>query len=204
MRTLRRWDWCRSEDVSGCRGRQAGQGMARRKYRVAIKSLSDERQEAYRQIKANEREPEDIDLAKPTVLDAAHNRTRGRWQGNAFPDFEYHLLCGEDGAFPGEFNALGERGSERRDAAAGVLGWYRNPPLQPGFARHRLQRREEVKIVRPDFIFFATWTVDCRRYRRPSRHPIRRCYAKISGFSTYAEKHAEVYRRIDVVAQARR
>jgi type III restriction enzyme len=35
------------------------------KYRVAIKRLSDERQEAFRLIRAMSTEPQDIDLVKP-------------------------------------------------------------------------------------------------------------------------------------------
>ena len=62
-------------------------------YRVAIKGLSDERQEAYRQIKEMSTEPQDIDLTKPKSWMDAHVRPRGERRGTALPTREHHLLC---------------------------------------------------------------------------------------------------------------
>jgi hypothetical protein len=85
-------------------------------YRVAIKSLSDERQDVYREIREMSAQPLDVELARPTArLEPTLIREQDGTKA-ALLRFEKHLLCDEEGLFP-------QSGSS-----------------QPGFIRHHLQR----------------------------------------------------------------
>jgi type III restriction enzyme len=73
-------------------------------YRVAVKDLPHERQDAYRQVREMSAEPQDVDLMKP----------EGRMENTAISEagsekpietFRKHLLIDEAGAFPAELNS---------------------------------------------------------------------------------------------------
>ena len=70
------------------------------KYQKAIKRLSDERQEVYRQIKGMSTDPQDIDLAKPKSWMEATTARGADGKEMPLPTFEKHMLCDEDGKFP--------------------------------------------------------------------------------------------------------
>ena len=74
------------------------------KYRIPIKSLSDDRQDAYRQIREMSAEPEDIDIAKPRSWMEATSAREADGSVASLPTYEHHMLCGEDGTFPAELN----------------------------------------------------------------------------------------------------
>lgn len=174
-------------------------------HRVAIKNLSDERQDIYREIREMSPDPLDVGVAEPrTRLQPTSARNP---DGTEFdlPRYERHLLCDEDGLFPELF------GSDWEDKVLlaelkreGNVGWYRNPGRASqeslGVA---YQESSETKIMRPDFVFFTRLPnskivadiVD------PHSYHLADALSKLKGLAAYAEKHGAHFRRIESVAK---
>lgn len=98
------------------------------KYHSQIKTLPDERQEEYRQIRGMSADPQDIDLAKPgTWLEATAVKEAGGSEVE-LPAFKNHLMSDENGDYPLATDSSWEpdvlaKEMSRSDAVA----WYRNP-----------------------------------------------------------------------------
>ena len=69
-------------------------------YRVAIKNLSDERQDVYREIREMSAEPLDVDLARPKMWLQPTTVKEADGTETPLPRFEGHMMCDEDGLFP--------------------------------------------------------------------------------------------------------
>lgn len=174
------------------------------KYSQAIKGLSHDRQESYRQIMEMSAEPQDVDLVKP---DAKFEPTKARLNDDetALPTYKNHLLCDDQGNYPAELNTWEVKVVESEMKQAGFSFWYRNPQ-QPGQSSLGIAylSGEQYGIVRPDFIFFATradGTVVADIVDPHSLH-LADALPKLQGLALYAETHAKVYRRIESVAEA--
>lgn len=173
-------------------------------FRDRIKELPDDRQEAYRQIVALSRQPQDVDLARPLsriepVLYREDNGVETR-----VPLWDHHLLVDGNGKYPAELN-----GWERKVLAAeatrdGFRYWYRNPdrPAQDSLGI-AYQIDDQTKLMRPDFLFFAE--AGKGKYVVDIVDPHRLDYAdalpKLRGLAQYAEDHPGDYRRIEAVAE---
>lgn len=173
-------------------------------YRVPIKSLSDERQEAYRLIKGMSTEPQDIDLAMPKSWMEPTSAREVDGSETPLPTYEHHLLCDEAGTFPAEMNKWEVevlRAEMQRD---GFLAWYRNPSRSSqdslGVA---YTDSGQFKILRPDFIFFSMQSDGTIAADIVDPHGTHYSDAlpKLQGLARYAETHATVYRRIEAVAK---
>lgn len=174
-------------------------------FRVQIKSLSDERQETYRQIREMSADPLDVDLARPNTWLQPTKVRDPDGKEVALPRFEKHLLCDEDGLFPENFSSSWEEKVlsvelERDETVA----WYRNPSRSSQDSLGVIyEDGPDTKIVRPDFIFFAKLPdgkvaadiVD------PHGTQFSDALPKLKGLAGYAEANQGVYRRIDAVAQ---
>lgn len=173
-------------------------------YRDKIKKLPDDRQEAYRQISALSREPQDLDLAKPVSwMEATAVREK---DGTEFrlPIYTHHLLCNDQGKFPADLNGWEKTVLKTETERSGFQFWYRNPdrPSQDslGIAYEDV---DEIKMVRPDFIFFSKIEngnvvadiVDPHGLRFSDALP------KLHGLARYTQTHAHIYRRIASVAE---
>ncbi len=174
------------------------------KYRDRIKKLPDDRQDAYRQISALSREPQDIDLARPASWMEATMAKEADGKETELSTHKHHLLCDERGLFPAELRTSWERAVlEAETQRGGFKFWYRNPgrPTQDSLGV-AYEDNEETKIVRPDFIFFAEEAgkiavdiVDPHGIHFGDALP------KLRGLARYAGTHAKVYRRIESVAE---
>lgn len=173
-------------------------------YRVPIKGLSDARQDAYRQIKGWSTDPEDIDLAKPTSWMEATSAREADGSETPLPTYEHHLLCDEDGLFPAEMNEWEREVLTTEMQRRGFLAWYRNPSRSSqdslGVAYTDNNR---VKIVRPDFIFFAMQSDGAIAADIVDPHGTQFSDAlpKLQGLARYTETHPTIYRRIESVAK---
>lgn len=173
-------------------------------YRDAIRGLSDERQDDYRQIKSMSNEPQDVDLTPPTsrlerteILEA--DRTK-----KSIPTFDNHLICGEDGKFPAELNTWETKVLKVEMAREGFVAWYRNPdrPSQDSLGIS-YKDGKVFSIVRPDYLFFAKMVdgsivadlVD------PHGTHLADALPKLKGLASYAEKHGGNFRRIEAIAE---
>ncbi len=182
--------------------KQAKEWLA--KYGAAIKSLSDDRQESYRQVREMSAEPQDIDLVKPagrfepTMVTANNVET-------AFATYKNHLLCDEQGNYPAELNSWEVKVVEAEMKRPGFAFWYRNPQ-QPGQSSLGIAylSADQYGIVRPDFIFFATEADGSVAADIVDPHGLHLADAlpKLQGLALYAETHAGAYRRIESVAAA--
>ncbi len=173
-------------------------------YRIQIKSLSDERQEVYRQIREMSSDPLDVDLARPNTWLQPTTARMPDQKEVPLPRFERHLLCDEDGLFPENFNSWEEKVVLAELQREGSVAWYRNPPrASQDSLGVTYEEGGELKIVRPDFIFFAqvadgTVVADIVD---PHGTQYGDALPKLKGLARYAEKNSGLYRRIEVVAK---
>lgn len=173
-------------------------------YRVPIKSLSDARQDVYRQIKGWSAEPGDIDLAKPTSWMEATSAREADGSETSLPTYEHHLLCDEDGLFPAEMNDWESEVLSTEMQRRGFLAWYRNPSRSSqdslGIA---YTHDDQIKIIRPDFIFFSTQSdgTIAADIVDPHGTYLSDALPKLQGLARYTETHLNVYRRVETVAK---
>lgn len=173
-------------------------------YRVAIKSLNDERQEVYRQIREMSAAPLDVDLAKPkTWLQPTTARNPDGIELD-LPLYENHLLCDKEGLFPEQFNPWEEKILLTELNRDEIIAWYRNPSrASQDSLGVTYEYGDETKIVRPDFVFFArladgSYVADIVD---PHSHHLADALPKLKGLTRYAEVNGSHYRRIDVVSE---
>jgi type III restriction enzyme len=173
-------------------------------FRVAIKSLSDERQEVYRQIREMSAEPLEVDLARPSTWLQPTTAREPDGKEARLPHFQRHLLCDEDGLFPENFNLWESKVLLAELQRPGSVAWYRNPArASQDSLGVTYEDGNETKIVRPDFIFFAQRQdggivadiVDPHGMQFGDALP------RLKGLARYAQENPGVYRRIEVVAQ---
>lgn len=174
------------------------------KYKDKIKKLTDDRQEVYRSISAFSRKPQDVDLAQPKSWIEATTIRDTEGKESAIPVHEHHLLCDEQRLFPAKLNGWETATIEAEVKRNGFKFWYRNPkqPSQDSLGI-AYQDGDEVKIVRPDFLFFSEvpgkgLVVDIVD---PHGTHLSDSLPKLKGMAIYAEKHAVDYRRVEVVAE---
>lgn len=173
------------------------------KYRVDVKALTDDRQEAYRQVREMSNEPQDLDLVKPEAKDEPTS-TRVGETVTPLPVWRNHLLCDENGDYPAELNSWERAVLDAEAKRAGFCCWYRNPQ-QPGQSSLGVAYRagDQYKIIRPDFIFFAKQQdgtivadiIDPHSYHLGDALP------KLQGLADYAASHTGVYRRVESIAE---
>lgn len=174
-------------------------------YRVQIKSLSDERQEVYRQIREMSADPLDVDLACPHTWLQPTTAREADGSEVELPRFEKHMLCDEDGLFPENLGSSWEESVLSTELQQeGAIAWYRNPARASQDSLGVTYEYEgETKIMRPDFIFFAQLQDGTIAADIVDPHGIQFADAlpKLRGLADYAESHGSNYRRIDAVAK---
>lgn len=173
-------------------------------YRVAIKGLSDERQDVYREIREMSKTPMDVDLVRPgswvqpTILQDIDGSEK------VLPKYEKHMLCNADGLFPENFNNWEVDILNLELSRSDTVAWYRNPARSSQDSLGiTYEDAGSVKIMRPDFIFFAKLTdgtivadiVDPHGTQFSDSIP------KLKGLVHYVESSGEHYRRVDAVAK---
>jgi type III restriction enzyme len=174
-------------------------------HKDAIKILTDERQESYRQIREMSAHPLDVELARPNAWMQPTTVREANGAERDLPRFKKHLLCDGDGEFPFDYGSSWEETVllaelQREDNVA----WYRNPDRA---AQESLgvtyEDGDEMKIVRPDFIFFSRLEDGSIVSDIVDPHGIHLADAlpKLRGLARYAEENAGSYRRIEAVAK---
>jgi hypothetical protein len=175
------------------------------KHKDAIKTLTDERQESYRQIREMSAHPLDVELARPNAWMQPTTVREPNGTERDLPRFEKHLLCDSDGAFPLDFGSSWEEKVLLAELQReGNVAWYRNPDRA---AQESLgvtyEDGDEMKIVRPDFIFFSRLADGSIVADIVDPHGIQFADAlpKLKGLAKYAEANPGTYRRIEAVAK---
>ncbi|HAS10496.1 MAG TPA: type III restriction endonuclease subunit R [Acidimicrobiaceae bacterium] len=172
-------------------------------HRVAIKALTDERQEVYRQLREMSTEPQDLDLAKPTSWLVPTTERHGDTE-TPLPKYQMHLLADDDGTFPLDRNEWEAEVLDREHSRPGFAGWYRNPSRssQDSLAI-AYEHGGRVRTLRPDFVFFTenddgsigASIVD------PHGHHLGDALPKLRGLAGYAEQHGHHFQRIDAITK---
>ena len=173
-------------------------------YRVKIKSLNDERQEVYRQIREMSDDPLDVDLAQPKKWLQMTTAINADGSEQELPKLEKHLLCDEKGLFPVEYNNWEKKVLDTEIVREDFIAWYRNPARSSQDSLGILyEEADEKKILRPDFIFFAKLPNGSIVADIVDPHGIQFSDAlpKMKGLATYVENNPKVYRRVEVCAE---
>jgi type III restriction enzyme len=174
------------------------------KYSDQIKKLSDHRQEVYRQIVALSAEPQDVEIARPVSrLEPSYVKEKDGSE-TEIRRYAKHLLCDDKGEYPTELGSWESPVLSREMNRDGFRFWYRNPKRASqdslGIA---YTSGDEIRIVRPDFIFFAehdgTIVADIVD---PHGFHLADSWPKLRGLAQYAETHKHIYRRVEAVAKS--
>lgn len=174
-------------------------------HKNAIKGLTDERQEAYRQIREMSTDPLPVEIARPHMWLQPTTAREPNGKEFELERFERHLLCEEEGFFPVAFGSSWEAAvlraeSEKQES----VGWYRNPPAARQDSLGAVyEEAGEYRIVRPDFVFFVRMddgTVAADLVDPHGDH-FADALPKLRGLAAYAENHGDHYRRIEVIAK---
>ncbi|MBK8809527.1 MAG: DEAD/DEAH box helicase family protein [Acidobacteria bacterium] len=172
-------------------------------YRIGVKSLSDERQDVYREIREMSSQPLDVDLARPrsSLQPSVIREADGKEM--LLPRYERHLLCDEEGLYPNDLNDWEDAILRTELSQTDNVAWYRNPdrPSQDSLGI-TYDEDSQTKILRPDFIFFAKDKAGniVADIVDPHGHHLADALPKLRGLARYAEANGTSFRRIDAVA----
>lgn len=172
-------------------------------HRVDLKRLNDERQNVYREIAQMSAEPVDIEMARPrSELQASTTIREADGSETPLPRFEKHLLCDEGGLFPASFNNWETTVLNTELARNDYVAWYRNPGRGYESLGITYAVDKSVKIMRPDFLFFARDKAGNIVVDIVDPHGIHLSdsLAKLQGLAQYAERNTASFRRIDAIA----
>lgn len=174
-------------------------------YKDGIKTLTDERQASYREIQQMSAHPLDMELTRPVDWRLPTTVREPNGTERNLPRFEKHLMCDSDGTFPVDFDSSWEEKVLVAELQrAGNVGWYRNPPrVAQESIGVTYEDGTEIKIMRPDFIFFSQIADGSVVADIVDPHGIQFADAlpKLRGLARYAEDNPGVYRRIVSVAK---
>lgn len=174
-------------------------------YRVAIKGLTDERQQEYADIQALATEPQRGSLTRPRNRIEDYVEVDEEGQQAQAPLAERHLMSDDDGMCPiGSLNLWERQVVLRELARADCVGWYRNPPRQ-SVDSLGVPYRDEVgnwRSMHPDFIFFNEIDGVVRpSIVDPHGHHLEDSLVKLQGLAQFAEEFASDFYRIEAVSK---
>ena len=174
------------------------------KHRVAIKGLSDQRQDVYRQIRETSAKPMEVDLARPTSSMQPTTIREANGTEVPLPTFQKHLLCDKNGRFPEDFNTWETEMVQSELERSDTIAWYRNPSrASPDSLGVLYGTEDDPKLVRPDFIFF-TQQADgsiAANLLDPHGTQFSDAIPKLMGLAQYAEQFGDHFRRIEAIAK---
>lgn len=173
-------------------------------YRVAIRDLPHERQEAYRQIQEMSSEPQPINLVRPSsrvepTVVRAQNGTE-----TPIATFERHLLADADGRYPMETNDWEDAVLRRELGRRNSLGWYRNPSRSSHDSLAiAYQDGDRWRTLRPDFVFFTEGAQGAVNsvIVDPHGHHLADALPKLKGLARYAAEHDGAFQRIESISK---
>lgn len=177
-------------------------------HKEAIKDLTDERQEAYRQIQEMSADPLPAEVARPHMWLQPTTAREPNGKEYDLERFERHLLCDEDGMFPDAFNSSWEPAVLRAELQKeGNIGWYRNPARASQDSLGAVyEEAGEYRIVRPDFVFFVRLedgTVAADLIDPHGDH-LADALPKLKGLARYAAANLGHFRRIEAITKSRK
>ena len=175
-------------------------------HRVAIKGLSDERQQAYEDIRALATHPRRGELKRPRTRIEDYIEVDDDGQQSIAPTVDRHLMCDEHGQFPiGPLNAW-EREVVDRGAA-------RARTRSRGIAIRRARRwtplgvtyRDDIgnwRSMHPDFVFFNEIAGAVRpSIVDPHGHHLEDTLVKLQALARFAREYGSEFHRIEAISK---
>lgn len=175
------------------------------KHRVSIKGLTDERQQAYEEIRALATEPQRGELRRPRTGIEDYVETDGDGQISRAPLVDRHLMSDEQGQFPiGTLNSWERDVVNKELSRENSVAWYRNPPRQSVDSVGVAYRGEtgNWRSMHPDFLFFSE--IDARVFPSiidPHGHHLEDSLMKLQGLARFADDFGEEFHRIEAVSK---
>ena len=175
-------------------------------YGSRIKSLKDNRQDVYRELRGMSADPLDVDLTMPrnrlqSTVEMKEDKTE-----ISLPTYPSHLLVDDSGQFPVDFNTWEVRVLENEMKQVDFVAWYRNPKsASPESLGINYPFDEEQRIMRPDFIFFST-SEDGAVHSNiidPHGSHLDESLPKLLGLCNYAEANGSFFHRIESIAKTK-
>ena len=173
-------------------------------YEAAIKALSDERQDVYRELRELSANPLDSSLAMPrnSLQPSVERKENGTEE--ALPLYDKHLLCDDNGKFPARFNSWELEVLTKEAQRGNFVAWYRNPSsASPESLGITYPDDRQESIMRPDFIFFTNsddGTVQANIIDPHGQH-LADSLPKLLGLANYAEKYSDSFHNIKAIAK---
>lgn len=162
-----------------------------REHQRSISKLPDARKVAYEPVKRETRSPELTDLILPETKVVPESR---RWQK--------HLLSAEDGSCPNNIKGWEIKVLEKELADGDLVGWYRNPTGGNSSLRVPYKGVQHDQAMYPDFVLFHQTDEGIKpSIVDPHGFHLSDAAAKLRGLAEYAEKHSDVFGRIDAVVE---
>ena len=173
-------------------------------HEAAIKGLTDERQDVYRELRELSADPLDITLAMPKNRLQPTVELREDGTEVKLPRLDRHLLCDEEGMYPDLLNTWETKILEAEMSLETSLAWYRNPSsAKPESLGIVYYEDDQASILRPDFIFFTKMDDETIQANLidPHGYHLADALPKLRGLRDYAEKHGTEFARIEAVAE---
>ncbi|MFI7148065.1 DEAD/DEAH box helicase [Nonomuraea sp. NPDC050022] len=174
-------------------------------YRVAIKGLSDERQQIYNDIRAMSTAPQRISLIRPQNRMEETKRKDANNNEVALPYRTKHLLSDSHGNFPvASLNEWELSVLDIEMTRSDTLAWYRNPSRSSadslGIAFYDVQGA--WRTMRPDFLFFSVHSGQVKvSIVDPHGHHFSDALPKLKGLARFAAEYGPEFHRIEAVAK---
>ncbi len=174
-------------------------------HRVAIKSLTDDRQQEYADIQALATHPQRGSLTRPRTRIEDYIEIGPEGQQSFAPTAVRHLMADDKGTMPiGALNEWEREVVMRELTREDCLAWYRNPPRQ-SVDSLGVAYRDEVgnwRSMHPDFVFFN----DVNGVTRPSivdphGHHLEDSVIKLQGLAEFAAQYGGEFHRIEAVTK---
>lgn len=173
-------------------------------HEAAIKALSDERQDVYRELRELSANPLDVSLAMPRNSLQPTVEVKESGAEEALPLYDNHLLCDENGKFPALFNSWELEVLTKEAQRNDFLAWYRNPSsASPESLGITYPEDGQDSIMRPDFIFFNKGDEGAVKANIVDPHGqfLADSLPKLVGLADYAEGCGSHFGRIEAIAK---
>jgi hypothetical protein len=174
-------------------------------HRVAIKGLSDARQQAYEDIRALATHPRRGELKRPRTRIEDYIEVSDDGQQSIAPRVDRHLMSDADGHLPiGSLNEWEREVVTRELSRPDSVAWYRNPPRQ-AVDSVGVTYRDDVgnwRSMHPDFVFFNEVAgavlpsiVD------PHGHHLEDTLVKLQALARFAADFGGEFHRIEAISK---
>ncbi|MBM9458771.1 DEAD/DEAH box helicase family protein [Nocardioides sp. zg-536] len=174
-------------------------------HRVQIKELSDERQQAFEDIRAEATEPKRGELKRPRTRMEDYAVVDEDGQIAVAPLADRHLMSDENGEFPlsslngWEFDVV-----HAELARSSCRAWYRNP-ARAAVDSLGVSYRDDVgnwRSMHPDFIFFNEVDGAIRpSIVDPHGHHLQDSLLKLQALVRFAKDYGSEFHRIEALAE---